>query len=733
ASSELHDGNFSNGEQYIATSTFLKGTHEYYFAASDGESAVRLPESGTLTFESGYSNVAFLPGLGVSRMYRPGVFGQDRLWEPNGLNDIDQLTFSSDTRASQFADIYTHDVIDQTLLQVDNWPGTNAYKEFIEFMDDEVAGEGKSINEWKALSYDWRMMLGDLLQKGTITGTENGKDKVLYFQQTDEPYILEELRRLAETSATGKVTLITHSNGGLLAKYLLKELENPAHPYHDVLGKMDKLILVASPQVGTPEAIASLLHGTTNIAKGTAREFAESIPATYHLLPSSGYFTTVETPVIEFSDEITNVEELSDLAGTSITTASALRDFMTGREGKWADPKSDDIDTPNVVDPFFLDYAENVHTTLTSWIPPEGFEVVQIAGWGVDTVRGISYDDCDTPFCADTLEHLDRALEQTIDGDGTVVVPSALWMATSTPDVERWWVDLFKHNNLFQAFFNRDRNHASILEVDELQIFLKGVITGDRVVDDGGIIVSSQPAGGTQKRLRFTLHSPVELHLYDGMGRHTGLILNPDPTSDIHLYEKQIPNSYYREFGEVKYAGANTATTTTVFLRGEALSSFTFSIDEIQGNDVVATSTAFINIPVTASTTAAMVIPAGGISSLPPELVIDVDGDGTDDLMLEGSEEGISAADLLTILKGIVKTLDLPDNKEKKLLKSIGKVEKELAKEHKNKKVEKQKTKQAFKDLLEVIKRFEKKGVLTAEEAEELREVITRIRDKTSV
>jgi pimeloyl-ACP methyl ester carboxylesterase len=42
---------------------------------------------------------------------------------------------------------------------------------------------------------------------------------------TSTPYIIQELRRLAATSKTGKVTIIAHSNGGLLAKALLTHPE----------------------------------------------------------------------------------------------------------------------------------------------------------------------------------------------------------------------------------------------------------------------------------------------------------------------------------------------------------------------------------------------------------------------------------------------------------------------------------------------------------------------------
>ena len=90
-------------------------------------------------------------------------------------------------------------------------------------MDEEMVGAG-IINEWKALPYDWRLALEDMLASGKKIGEKNGEDNISYLDATSTPYIFQELERLAETSDTGKVTIITHSNGGLVAKYLLRQL-----------------------------------------------------------------------------------------------------------------------------------------------------------------------------------------------------------------------------------------------------------------------------------------------------------------------------------------------------------------------------------------------------------------------------------------------------------------------------------------------------------------------------
>ncbi|MEE8575314.1 MAG: SBBP repeat-containing protein, partial [Thermodesulfobacteriota bacterium] len=49
AAASLHDGDYTNGEQYKYTTTHTVATHDYYFSASDGGSTVTLPSSGSVS------------------------------------------------------------------------------------------------------------------------------------------------------------------------------------------------------------------------------------------------------------------------------------------------------------------------------------------------------------------------------------------------------------------------------------------------------------------------------------------------------------------------------------------------------------------------------------------------------------------------------------------------------------------------------------------------------------
>ncbi len=636
---------YVNGKIYVLFGkTFPKGDYRYRFEASDSVSNV---QTSFTEFSVGYSNVAFLPGLEASRLFRTNTSPATQIWDPPVVHDNTQMYLNPDG-TSIASDIVTLDGSPEKSV-LDEVYGVNVYKNFINFMKNDIVGAGM-IHEWEVLPYDWRLNFPELLASGNKTG-----QYVSYLKNTSSPFLIQELRRLASTSDTGKVTIITHSNGGLLAKYFLASINPVENKDHDLLKKIDTVIMVAAPQVGTPKAIVGLLHGDEAglgagfiLTNETARTFGENMSSAYNLLPSAPYFSTVESPVIIFDKNVNRVTELSTLSNTTITTTSGLELFLRGQGGLWSEPDNGDLDTPNVLKSDLLTKAKDIHAIIDTWTPPSGMQVVQIAGWGIDTIKEIRYS-CPSRTCH-SLSTLARSIDSTtLDGDETVVVPSAVWMSTSSLNVERWWVNLKENNFLL----NRNRDHSSIFEVGELQNFIKSIISGGRVVD-GTILTSVRPiADESVKRLRFTLHSPVDIHLYDSFGNHTGLLPNPDPASGIRRYEKNIPNSYYREFGEAKYAGVSTGTSTIVQLQGLALGSFTLDIDEIAGDSTIVASTTFIDIPVASSTKATLAIQNIQTAGT---LQLDIEGDGVVDFSLAPSQGAIPAMSL-GIFERVVRTL----------------------------------------------------------------------------
>jgi len=559
------------------------------------------------------SNVLFLPGIEGSRLYRPDGSGEKKLWEPGLLDTLHDLYLTIDGKSAR-TDVYTKagDIIDETPVT-----GANIYKSFIAKMDSLVTAG--TINAWEADPYDWRLSIDDILTRGKQTSSN-----ISYLDATNTPYIIQELKHLAATSKTGKVTVIAHSNGGLVAKQLTESLGADASTL------IDKMIFVAVPQVGTPAAVAADQHGYGQafggglvVSQSTARTFASTSLMAYNLLPSDKYFKQVDNPVISFD---ASLPDWIARYGATIHSKELLHTFLTDSYGR-VDAQTGDVNQPIQLSGTLLSSAEALHADLDNWAPPAGVQLIQIAGWGVPTtVSGITYKK------KDTVAHAEP--DFTVDGDGTVTVPSALWTSTTTGAVD-YWVDLrsYNRNHPVQSGFGLAKfDHGRILEPAELLNFLSDQIASTTKPLSDYIYLSTQAPSAPNLRLRYALHSPLTLNLYSN-GRHTGV------STTTGQVEEQIPGTYYTEFGDTKYIFSDASDSAQIVMDGYASGTFTFNVDQYSG-DTLTASTIFKDIPTTANTIVSLDVQSD-ISTLSP-MNIDGNGDGTFEIAIDPKMNGIA-------------------------------------------------------------------------------------------
>ena len=576
-----------------------------------------------------FSSVLFLPGLMGSRLYEEGLncgpgitdneCGDKKLWI--SASDSLQEKLSLNTQGKSINDIYTKNDTqklggdgDETGI-IDEIASLNIYKSFIndlkDWKDDEI------ITDYAFIPYDWRLSLDDIITNGATTTDNN-----LSYNNTQnfsESFILKKLETLQSNSKSGKVTIIAHSNGGLVAKALMQKLKDTNNPLYD---KIDKIILVAVPQVGTPDAVAALLHGTELgygfiMDKDRSRQLSENMSTVYNFLPSASYFTTVDPgfavdKIISFEDQPFFNPQTSEY-GLFVSNETELKNYVLGTDSR-SKPSFGDTVHPNIGNSNLYTQAESVHQILDVWSPSPDTKVIQVAGWGEETIAGLDYKTYRDKDLFETLSYKPRMV---VDGDGTVVVPSALWMSDSDPNVERWWVDLkkFNKNNL------PDRVHRSILEVSNLRTFIKSQIKDSVVTDSEDIIVdNTSTLTSDDSRLHFTLHSPLSLGITDSQGNYTGM----DPaTKEI---KEEIPDITYKQIGEVQFISAPVGTAYTLKLQGYAEGSFSLDIEKQTGNTIT-NSTLFEGISSSISTLATIDINSSFEVST-AELKIDKDGDG---------------------------------------------------------------------------------------------------------
>ncbi len=589
------------------------------------------------------SNILFIPGFEGSRLYRDekGLLGRflgtstNTLWEPNRNDDVRKLFMNASGNSLDSA-IYTKDIIDSAF-------GFGIYKNFITMMNGVVAE--KIINQWVAFPYDWRYSADTVV---------SGSD-----------FLLNAVLSLASTSKTGKVGIVAHSNGGLVTKMLIKKMEGLG-----LSSLIDKIIFVAVPEFGTPQAIAGLLHGDKQsilggliLSQSVARQMGEYSPGAYGLLPSASYFSNVTNPARPIVSFATSTLTDFHLLGNNQTISSydALQAFLTGLFDHRPTPRLSDTNLPILLSASLLTTAQKIHAVIDNLSFPPLTRLVSLVGWGNPTTAEINYiekKECGGPTIpsralpAQCSSSLDYVASTTHFGDGTVVALSA--QAPLAANSMNYYFDFGSQNK--GKLLSDD--HSTILNTDSGVAFLKQQITGQSTtVALPPYISDKKPtvADIHDDELIVTIHSPVELHMYDSQGRHTGLIKNQDPTSDLERYEASIPGSRYYQSDQNTHITLPYGTDYKVILKGTGTGSF--GVDVVHNvNDYDVSKVVFVDMPVTPLLKAELFL--SGPSFDLPTLSFDFDGDGTIDATtspMDHFDENLNQISIRTIVAALEK------------------------------------------------------------------------------
>lgn len=497
------------------------------------------------------SSVLFLPGIMGTRLYE----GTDKRWEPRGENDIVRLYLN--TSGTSVNTVQAKEVIgtfDGPLLF-----NEDLYKNFLN--DLYLKKTSGYLNNYIAYGYDWRLSLDKILADNKLVDT---------------------VKSLAKSSKTGKVTVVSHSNGGLLAKKLINQLGADSSRF------VDEVILVGTPQLGTPQAIGSLLHGFDSgiplrYSKARARDFAKNSPMSYNLVPHSDYFNStgvgINVPLATFEPgNATNI--FIGKYGYGINTTNELFSFLRGLEGR-RPAAFDNLNSPAIVNSALLSNSDSeIQSINNSWVPPVGIKLQQIAGVGVETVYQIEYKTVN-----DVLQYTPKF---TIDGDETVIEPSALATSVSDRKARRWWFNLQKYK---QVTGSNNGRHRSLLELGEIRSLIFNNIIGTSTNNSFGYISSLKPALVGGNHIDFILHSSLSLSYIDT----EGVVVNESNPENKH--------AVFRRFGEVQVIHVYDQNPGVIKLTGENKSPFTLEVEETSEGKVVY-QTSFNDVPSKAITEA---------------------------------------------------------------------------------------------------------------------------------
>ena len=465
------------------------------------------------------SNVAFLPGIQSIELYREGILNSDRLWAPHNNGDVAELYL--DESGQSINQIQVGQSIETA--------GISLLKELRIYTDlfdsfNQLVEQQSTINEWRDLSYDWRYSPFQVVDKPVegINGDYN---------------LINEIIDLASTSITGQVTIVAHSNGGLVAKALMMRLAETNQTH-----LVDKVIFTVPPHLGTPKALASLLHGTDQgikfiLNESTARELARNMPNAYNLLPSKRFFDESDQMQIRFSSDLVTGANYYEKYGDQIDSYAEYQQFLSGSEGR-INPGSTDLYTPIIANSDLWDQVIAEHQLLDNWQAPDEVEVYTIVGEGLSTLSGWQYRNkkIRSGFLTTTEVMYPHPI-WTNAGDATVVVDSTDdWGEVTYFDQPRYAI-LYDTGN--------DANHAELFRSPEVRNYITSLISGS---DYESELFNSSPKyrdNASFEKLEISSHSPVNLLASDSDGNQTGIV-NGEVVFDI-------PGSDYIRFAGSDY------------------------------------------------------------------------------------------------------------------------------------------------------------------------------------
>jgi pimeloyl-ACP methyl ester carboxylesterase len=555
---------------------------------------------------AGASSVLFLPGIQASRLYKDGFLSEDQVWPPSANFGNDVFDLAMTETGFSIEQIYTRDVIDSSL-------GVGSvYAGFLDFLEAQKTAP-VPIKEYLAFAYDWRFDVNDIVLSGTQ-------------YENELKAIIDELEDLASNSFTGKVTVIAHSNGGLLAKAMLKELERRGQSR-----LVDSLVLVGVPHYGTPKAIGTVLHGYDQtdqlggivINAKAVREVINNMPGVYGLLPSAAYFTKVSDPIVTFESG-TATDPYRARYGDQLDSLVKYQEFMYGSDtlDRGLD---EEVEKPARVNRALFDEALRRHAQIyDTWVAPDHLEVFEIVGVGLPTMSSVTYRTvierkCTVVgggqiLCVNESE-IKPLANLTRFGDATVVEASANGYVG---DKEIFYFDLFSIRDKY-AFRGESIEHFNLLEADEVQDLLEQFLSTSTISVEQ-FVSRSIPTLSHEYTVE-VIDSPLRPLVTDQQGRETGVVIE----NGSKRIKQQIPGSAYFEFGGSKYLVMPRGLPRTTKLFGETHGGYSLTVLDLLRDDTKSIRSSLKNATVTPTTVVQYQVTESGYGILQTDL----DGDGT--------------------------------------------------------------------------------------------------------
>lgn len=305
-----------------------------------------------------------------------------------------------------------------------------------------------------------------------------------------------EVESILASTHSDQLDIVAHSMGGLLAKQYIHDYGNT---------KIRKLVTVGVPHLGSVDALEVLTYGTDFginswwpnliITIDRVKELAKNMLSVYNLLPSPTYISEFQGYLYEDGQDLmTYNESIAYLKGLQLSGNNRFNNAM-------------------------FDEMEETHEQHLAYLDFGTTQVYNIIACTIATHLSFGFD---TNGEINTM--------YTTGGDGTV--PGHSGHFVTTPNSRKYYsADGTYEHGLMASKPNIRQGIADILAEAN-----PGALSG---LDNDTANCGASGQSGTYQ-------SPVDVHIYDSQGRHTG----PNENGAI---DREIPGVSYDIFGHYKH------------------------------------------------------------------------------------------------------------------------------------------------------------------------------------
>jgi len=440
-----------------------------------------------------------------------------------------------------------------------------------------------------AMSFDGtsennQIITGDVIRDfpftDVFTGLVNGFDDAGYIEGVDlfvVPYdwrldiressqtLAQKIEEVLAQTSSQQVNIVAHSMGGLLTKQYI--LDNGS-------SNMKKIVFVGTPHLGAPKAVKTLLFGDNllgvpGLSADRVQYIGQNMLSIYELLPSRSY--------IDESSYYYYDHTQGDVFGYD-----RMEQFL--------------IDSG--LNPVLLPEADIFHSSALDNFDTAGLDAYNING-------------CTTPTLTSIIKRDNEEYSAFFyEGDGTVPLVSS--KAVNIDSNRQYY---FKNEGFLSGLFPKV-SHPTMPSADGIRELIIQIIAGADITLPNNATQDSSQCIIAGKLV--SVHSPVNLHIYDSEDNHVGRGENGD-------IEYNISGVAYEEIGENKFVflPESDGVSYQVELDGTGDGTFSLRVSKVEGNEV--TETAYYNdLPVSTVTEATLTLATSASAT-----VLSIDQNGT--------------------------------------------------------------------------------------------------------